>query len=90
MTILIAAVDHQVPMSDHVAHEPPGMGRVKKSSSYPLCTMYHRATISPMTTDTNAIASSKHGQSSTGCGCRCTRYRQRGTMTAGTRRRQAG
>ena len=90
MTILIAAVDHQVATSGHVAHDAPGMGRAKKLPSKPLCTMYQRATNSPMTTDTNAIASSKHGQSSTGCGCLCTRYRQRGTMMAGTAKYSRG
>ena len=52
--------------------------------SNPYWLMNHRVRNSPMTTDMNAIASSKHGQSSTGSGCLCTQSRQNGITTAGT------
>lgn len=49
-----------------------------------MLTLYHRPTAMPAATATKAIASSKHGQSSTGSGCMKTRPKVRGTINVGT------
>jgi hypothetical protein len=69
MVIFHVAKVHQTPISDHVFQVLPGIARLKNLSSNPYLTACHRDKMRPSITLMNAIASSKHGQSSTGCGC---------------------